>query len=566
MPTLDTKRRNLRFALVMLAIFPVIGCSKLESPEFASLVVTGAKVWTGDTESPWAEAVASRGEIILAVGSQAEIAAYIGDDTEVISVPGSMLVPGFIDSHVHFLSGGSSIASVQLRDARSPEEFANRIGDFAKTLEPGEWIIRGIWDHKNWGGELPHRDWIDAGTAENPVWIERLDGHMGLANSRALEIAGVDADSPDIDGGVIERDESGRPTGVLKENAMRLMYAVVADHSEAELDRFLNAAMTYVASNGVTSVHDVFAEDFDSWLTLATHRRAEREGRLITRIYLATRLAEWQMLRDEIETNGSGTNWLKIGALKGFMDGSLGSHTAAFLEGFSDAPEERGFLINTLSDMRDWISGADGAGLQVAIHAIGDSAIRDLLDIYLDVDSANGARDRRFRIEHAQHIHPQDIPRFQIQNVIASMQPYHAIDDGQWATEVVGPERSKSTYAFRSLIQDGAQVAFGSDWYVAPATPLEGIYAAVTRRTLDDANPDGWVPDQKITVEEALRAYTYGGAYASFEEDLKGTLKPGMLADFVLIDRVLTEIPPAQIRDSKVLRTIVGGRVVYSAE
>jgi predicted amidohydrolase YtcJ len=389
---------------------------------------------------------------------------------------------------------------------------------------------------------------------------------MGLANSRALQIAGVDADSPDIDGGVIERDESGKPTGVLKDNAMRLIYAVVADHSEAELDRFLNAAMTYVASNGVTSVHDVFAEDFDSWLTLATHRRAERKGRLITRIYLATRLAEWQMLRDEIETNGSGTNWLKIGAVKGFMDGSLGSHTAAFLEGFSDAPDERGFLINTLSDMRDWISGADGAGLQVAIHAIGDSAIRDLLDIYLDVDSANGARDRRFRIEHAQHIHPQDIPRFQIQNVIASMQPYHAIDDGQWATEVVGPERSKSTYAFRSLIQDGAQVAFGSDWYVAPATPLEGIYAAVTRRTLDDANPDGWVPDQKITVEEALRAYTYGGAYASFEEDIKGTLKPVMLADFVLIDRVLTEIPPEQIRDSKVLRTIVGGRVVFSAE
>jgi hypothetical protein len=245
------------------------------------------------------------------------------------------------------------------------------------------------------------------------------------------------------------------------------------------------------------------------------------------------------------------------------MDGSLGSHTAAMLEPFTDAPDYSGFLINTLDDLRQWISGADDAGLQIMVHAIGDSAIRDLLDIYLDLADEHAPRDRRLRIEHAQHIHPDDLPRFAIQDVIASMQPYHAIDDGRWADRVIGPKRSETTYAFRELIDSGAHVAFGSDWFVAPAKPLLGIYAAVTRRTLDDANPDGWVPEQKVTVEQALHAYTVEGAYSSFEEDVKGMLAPGMLADYVLIDKNLTAIPPEDIRNAKVLRTVVGGETVY---
>jgi hypothetical protein len=248
------------------------------------------------------------------------------------------------------------------------------------------------------------------------------------------------------------------------------------------------------------------------------------------------------------------------------MDGSLGSHTAAFFDPFTDKPDDSGFLINTLDDMRTWITGADAAGLQLVVHAIGDKAIRDLLDIYYEVAKEDKERDRRFRIEHAQHIHADDIQRFAIQNIIASMQPYHAIDDGRWAEKVIGAERAKTTYAFHSLIESGAHVSFGSDWYVAPATPLEGIYAAVTRRTLDEANPDGWIPEQKISVEQALRAYTYEGAFASFEESKKGTIKVGMLADMVLIDRDLTTIAPETIRDSQVLYTIVGGRVVFSSE
>ncbi len=559
------KRRVNIYLLIAALTVALIGCNR-EQPEPATLVITDARVWTGDPDQPWAEAVASRDETIIAVGSSAEIEAFIADDTEVISVHGGMLLPGFIDTHVHFLAGGSGLASVQLRDAQTPAEFIQRIGEFAKTANKGEWILVGAWDHQNWGGELPTRDWIDAVTPDNPVWLFRLDGHMALANSLTLELAGVDADTPDIDGGTIVRDSTGRPTGILKDNAMRPVFEVQPQASDGQLDSYANAAMQYVASNGVTTIHDMNADDFDSWLSLATYRRLHARGDLITRVYSVMPLHQWQRLNDDVIANGRGDAWLKTGGLKSLLDGSLGSHTAAFLEAFTDAPDDYGFLLHSLDDMRAWVAGADAAGLQVMVHAIGDKTNRDLLDIFYEVAKENGPRDRRFRIEHAQHIHPDDLPRFAIQEVIASMQPYHAIDDGRWADKVIGTERAKTTYAFKSLIDSGAHVAFGSDWYVAPADPLAGIYAAVTRRTLDDANPDGWVPEQKLSVEQALHAYTYEGAYASFEEDLKGTLKVGMLADMVLLDRDLTAIPVETIRDARVLRTIVGGEVVYKSD
>jgi predicted amidohydrolase YtcJ len=529
-----------------------------EAPEKATLVVRNTRIWTGNNEQPWAQAIASSGDKIIAVGSNADVDILIGDETEVISLTGNMLVPGFIDSHVHFISGGAGLAAVQLRDAATPEAFAARIGEFVKTIQPGEWIMYGDWDHTLWGGDLPRRDWIDDLTPDNPVWVYRLDGHMALANSVALELAGIDAGTADIDGGTIIRYGDGRPTGILKDNAMMLVESIVPEASSERLDREAKAAMQYVASNGVTSVHDMAG-----WQSLDTYRRAESRNELITRIYSVVPLQDWQRLRDEVAKSGAGSQWLRIGGLKGFMDGSLGSHTAAMLEPFTDAPGDKGFLVNEIDDMRAWITGADTTGLQVMVHAIGDKAIRDLLDIYQQVAKTNGERDRRFRMEHAQHIAPQDIGRFATQNVIASMQPYHAIDDGRWAEKVIGPERAKTTYAFRSLLDAGARVSFGSDWSVAPATPVEGIYAAVTRRTLDDANPDGWLPAQKITVEQAMHAYTTQAAYASYEETIKGMLKPGMLADFVILDRDLTAIPPETIRDTQILRTIVGGKTVF---
>jgi len=549
---------NRNTSSLILSLF-IAACGTPEAPETASLVVRDARVWTGNADQPWAEAVASRGDSIIAVGSNTEIEALIGEDTEVISVTGSMLVPGFIDTHVHFIASGSGLASVQLRDAATPEEFSARIGEFAKNVDPGEWIMYGDWDHTLWGGELPRRDWIDDVTPDNPVWVYRLDGHMALANSAALALSGVDADSADIDGGTIVRYEDGRPTGLLKDNAMIMVEEAIPEAAAAKLDREARAAMEHVAGNGVTSVHDMAG-----WQSLATYRRAQGRGEMLTRIYSVVPLRDWEKLRDEVAAKGTGDEWLRVGGLKGFMDGSLGSHTAAMLEPFTDEPEDKGFLINDLDDMRDWVTGADAAGLQIMVHAIGDSAIRDLLDVFLDAVETNGERDRRFRMEHAQHIAPQDVERFAVQKIIASMQPYHAIDDGRWAEEVIGPERAKTTYAFRSLIDAGATVTFGSDWSVAPATPIEGIYAAVTRQTLDGANPGGWVPEQTVTVEQSLHAYTTAAAYSSFEENIKGMLKPGMLADFVLLDRDLTQIDPEAIRDTEILRTVVGGEVVYS--
>ena len=553
-------RRSLSFCLA--AMSATAACAPPRPPTAPiSLAVVNARVWTGDARRPWADAIAVSGERIAAVGSSAEVRKLATAETRVIDAAGGMIVPGFIDTHVHFIDGGRRLASVQLRDARTPEEFTARIKAFAAERPAGTWIIGGDWDHEQWGGELPSRTWIDSVTPNNPVWINRLDGHMSLANSKALSLAGVSSTTKDIDGGTIVRDAHGEPTGVLKDNAMWLVNRLEPVPDATELDRALDAAMDHVAALGVTSVHNM-----GSWEDLEVFRRAHGAGRLRTRIYAAVPLSTWERLRDTVAASGRGDAWLRIGALKGFVDGSLGSHTAAFHEPFTDAPTDRGLLVTEPDELRASTTGADAAGLHVMVHAIGDRAIALQLDIFRDAAKANGARDRRFRIEHAQHIAPDDIPRFTTLGVIASMQPYHAIDDGRWAERVIGPERIRTTYAFRALLDAGARVSFGSDWYVAPPTPLEGIYAAVTRRTLDDRNPNGWVPEQRITVDEALRAYTSTASYASFEEAEKGTLARGKLADFVWLDRDLTRIPPETIRDARVRMTVVGGRVVHQSD
>jgi predicted amidohydrolase YtcJ len=529
------------------------------------LLLVNGVVWTGNPAQPEAEAVAITGGLIAGVGSTAELTARY-PAAERLDLGGRFVTPGFIDTHVHFVDGGFRLASVQLRDAATREVFVERIAKFAATVPAGTWITGGDWDHTLWGGELPRRDWIDAVTPNHPVWINRLDGHMALANTAALRAVGVRDAIADVAGGEVVRNADGSVTGLLKDNAMDAVGAHVPDAPDDLRDRALDAAMDYVAAQGVTTVHMM-----GSWSDLDVAARAWRASRLRTRIYAAVPLASWSRLGDVVTAGtygpaGRGDDWLRIGALKGFVDGSLGSHTAAFHAPFDDAPGDRGFFVTEPDELYAQIAGADRAGLHVAVHAIGDRANATLLDIFARVAGEHGARDRRFRIEHAQHLAPGDIGRFAALGVIPSMQPYHAIDDGRWADKVIGAERSRTTYAFRSLLDAGAALAFGSDWFVAPPTPLEGIYAAVTRRTLDGATPEGWVPEEKITVDEALAAYTRGGAYASFEETRKGMLAPGMLADLVVIDRDLRRIAPESIRDAKIVRTIVGGKTVYARQ
>lgn len=561
--------------IAVLAFLLSAACAPGQPPQSEStvtLAIVNARVWTGDAATRSAEAVAVAGDRIVAVGTNDEIRRVAGlaagaserAGLELVDAGGQFLVPGFIDTHVHFLEGGSRLASVQLRDAKTREEFVARIGAFAKTVPAGTWITGGDWDHQLWGGEQPRRDWIDSVTPDHPVWVNRLDGHMALANSAALRATGVTRAAKDVAGGEIVRDARGELTGLLKDNAMDLMATKMPPPTGEMQDRALEAAMRYVGEQGVTTVHQM-----GSWDDLEVLDRANKAGRLKTRVYAAVPLNTWERLAEALKAKtygpeGRGDQWLRVGGLKGFVDGSLGSHTAAFHEPFTDAPKDRGFFVNTPEDLYAWISGADAAGLHVMVHAIGDRANQTLLDIYERVAKEHGPRDRRFRIEHAQHLAPADIPRFAALGVIPSMQPYHAIDDGRWAEKVIGPERAQGTYAFKSLLDAKAPLAFGSDWFVAPPTPLEGIYAAVTRRTLDDRNPDGWVPSQKITVEQALVAYTRAGAYASFEETEKGTIAPGKLADLALIDQDLRTVPAPEIRNAKVLRTIVGGRTVFT--
>ncbi|MBA3259625.1 MAG: amidohydrolase [Gemmatimonadales bacterium] len=548
--------------LSLLALAGLLACESGSAPE-VDLVVYG-RVWTGDSAAPWAGAVAIAGDSIVAVGDSATVSARVAKGTRVLSSGGGMVAPGFMDGHLHFIDGGFQLASVDLRPADSPADFIARLGAFAAEKRPGEWIVGGDWDHERWpDAPLPRREWIDSVTPRNPVFVQRLDGHMALANSAALRLAKITAATRDIPGGVIVRDRStGEPTGVLKDEAMGPVYTVIPAATDEQRDRALRRAMEHAVSKGVTSVAHMSVP----WGDLGAYLRAKQAGSLMVRAALYFPLGDWRRVADTVARLGRGDDWVWIGGVKGYVDGSLGSTTALFYAPYADDPATTGVLTTPEDSLRRWIGGADSAGLQVVVHAIGERANGLLLDIFDSVAQDHGARDRRFRIEHAQHLRRGDIDRIARTGVIASMQPYHAADDGRWAEKRLGPERIRTTYAFRSLLDRGGHLAFGSDWTVAPMDPLLGIHAAVTRRTLDGKNPGGWVPEQKITVEEALRAYTAGDAYGIFAENDRGKLAPGYKADLVLLNQDLTRIPPETIDQVQVLRTVVGGRVVFSAE
>jgi len=547
-----------KFACLVFVVSMLAGSSFGQG--FADLVIKNANIRTMDAKRTIVRSIAMLNGKIIAVGSDAETALLVGKNTRVIDAGGKTIIPGFNDAHVHFMETGSQLSSVDLRDAKTPEEFVRRIKDFAAKLPKGRWILGGKWDHENWTpNNLPTAAMVDAATPDNPLFIDRLDGHMALANSLAMRLAKVNKDTKEVAGGEIVRDAAGNPTGVFKDAAMSYIGAVIPEPSFEQKFEAIVAATEHAASLGITSV-----QDMSTGADVGVFQEVLRQGKLKTRVYGCSPLDGYKRWMNTGVRYAFGNAMLRVGCLKGYTDGSLGSTTAWFFDPYLDDPKTSGLPMgDVLTTMKDDIANADKAGLQVNIHAIGDRANAVILDYYADLDKLNGARDRRFRIEHAQHLRQQDIARFGKIGVVASMQPFHIIDDGRWAWKRLDEKRLKGTYAFRTLLDTGGVLAFGSDSPVAPINPLFGVYGAVTRRTLDDKNPLGWMPEQKITVDEAVRAFTYGSAYAEFQEKWKGTLEVGKLADLVILSDDIFSIDPTKIGQVKVLKTVVDGKVVY---
>ena len=520
-----------------------------------------ARIFTLNNAQPWAEAVLIRGNRIAVVGSTELVRRYIDTETDVIDASGRLMLPGFIDSHTHLMMGGQALLSVDLSKARSAQEFKETLAKFVST-NPKRWVTGGVWNHQNWEvTSLPQKQWIDSFSGDTPVFVSRMDYHVALANSCALTLAGITGNTPDPPGGLIERDPlTGEPTGILKDRAMDLVQSVVPSPTDDESMEAGLRALAEARRFGVTSVHDIeYGHDFRFL------QRIDREGKLTCRVYTRLPIEQCEHLIKAEFQYGFGNERLKVGSLKAFADGSLGSATALFYEPYTDDPRSFGLAMEELGNgkLREWVLLSDRNMLQLSIHAIGDKANAMVLDIFEEVIRINPSWDRRFRIEHAQHVKQQDFHRFAKLGVIVSAQPYHLVEDGPWAAGKIGEERVKTTYAFRSFLDAGVLLCFGSDWPVVTLNPLAGIYAAVTRSIGGDRNSGQFVPDERISVEEAVTCYTLNAAYAAFQEKELGSIAPGKFADLVMLSENIFVIPPDGIKDVEVAATIFDGEIVY---
>jgi predicted amidohydrolase YtcJ len=538
--------------------------NKNKSLKISKKAFINGKIFTVNEKQPIAESVIIHQNRIVFVGSNSEANSLTREGIEIIDLKGKLMLPGFIDSHVHFISSGLQLSGINLRKASSEPEFKKILMEYA-LLNKNKWITGGGWNHELFENrELPDKEWIDSFTPDTPVFISRSDGHMGLANSLALKLAGIKMDSQNPDGGIILKDpDTGEPTGILKDNAMNLIQNIIPNPSDEEYERALFIALEETRKNGVTSIHDITMQP-----DLKLYQKIEKENKLSCRIYSMLPIADYKNLISQGNKYNYGIEKLKTGALKAFADGSLGSNTALFFDVYENEPSNNGIATDILTNgrLREWSLDADKNNLQLAIHAIGDKANSLILDLFEELKKTNPERDRRLRIEHAQHVRSEDIKRFANQDVIASVQPYHVIDDGCWAEKKIGKERLSEIYSFNTFIKAGVTVCFGSDWNVAPMNPLYGIYAAVTRRTLDNKYPDGWIPEQKISVEQAIKCYTINGAYASFEENLKGSIEKGKLADFVILNEDILKINPTEIKGVEIKMTVYDGEVIFNKE
>ena len=549
----------MKWLLIFLLIFTYFN-PKIFPQQMKTAFING-KVFTVNDNQPYAEAVVVEDGLIKFVGSTNKANKYIDYQTEVIDLQGKLMLPGFIDSHLHFISGGYYLLGINLRPALSKEEFVFILKDYVKGKE-GRWVTGGRWDHESWQDiSLPTKELIDSITPNTPVFVSRIDGHMGLANSKALELAGITSETQNPAGGLIVKDtETGEPTGILKDNAMDLVFDIIPDKSFEENIEAALRSLEEAKKLGITTVHDMTQAR-----ELEAYQEVERMGTLTCRIYSIWPIDGYDEIVRSGITAGNDEGLIKRGTLKGYADGSLGASTAWFFEPYVQDTTTVGLPMDivTNGDLEKWSIDADRNRLQLCVHAIGDRANSYMLDLYERISKNNSPWERRFRIEHAQHLRYSDIKRFSKLNVIASVQPYHCIDDGVWAEKRIGKERLKYTHPYKSFLDNNVTVAFGTDWPVAPLNPLLGIYAAVTRRTVDNKNPDGWIPEQKISVEDAIKCYTLNAAFAGFEENIKGSIEEGKLADMVVLSEDILILYPVNIKDVKVDMTIFNGEIIF---
>lgn len=565
--------------LVLLWVMVFVAASSLLAqnappPSKADIIFTHANIYTGAVgvgslgSTKRAEAIALRGDRILAVGSREDIAKLKGPQTQVVDLGGHFVMPGFNDAHMHLASAGLEKLNVDLVGCKTLDEFRDRLRAKVEAAAPGDWIVGEGWDETLWPAKVPPTRWdLDEVSGDHPVLLVRVDGHIAVANTRALQLADVTVASKDPDGGKIDRDEGGTPTGILREKAQGAVWAVIPKPGHDKRRQAIELALADLASHGITS-----AQDFSSWEDFQVYEELEKEGKLTARI------SEWLPFDDSIEelnrkrdSHPQSDNMLRTGMLKGFMDGSLGSKTAAMLEPFSDDPGNSGIPQYDPAKLNAMTRERLLAGYQIGFHAIGDKGVQMALDAFAEAEKAgkdakvkavDGGTDYRLRVEHAQVTTPLQIARFKDLKVIASMQPSHLLTDMNWAESRLGPKRAQTSYAWAEFLGHGVVLAFGTDYPVEPVTPFRGIYSAVTRMSEDGKKT---YVGQKLTIEQAISAYTTGAAYAEFDEKQKGKLEPGMLADFVVLDRDLTSATPPKILETKTLRTVVGGKTVYEA-
>jgi predicted amidohydrolase YtcJ len=550
--------------------------SAQDQPAKADVIFTHGNVYTGvvDASSMGAgkrsEAIAVRGDRILLVGTRDDVMKTKAPDTKIVDLDGHFVMPGFNDAHMHLASAGFEKLNVDMVGVKTLDEFRERLRAKVQAAAPGEWVVGGGWDETRWPVKvLPTRWDLDEVSGNHPVYLDRVDGHIGVANTRALQLASVTVASRDPEGGKIDRDESGTPNGILRETARDAVKAVIPKPTHDKRRQAIEAALADLASHGVTS-----AQDNSTWEDFQIYEELEKEGKL------SARISEWLPFDDSLEelnrkrsSHPASDNMLHTGMLKGFMDGSLGSKTAALLQPYSDDPKNSGLPQYEQAKLNAMTKERVLAGFQIGFHAIGDKGVEMALDAFTEaekaaraagVKAADGGTDYRLRIEHSQVTVPLQILRYHELRVIASMQPNHLLTDMNWAESRLGPQRAAHSYAWAEFLRRGASLAFGTDYPVEPVTPFRGLYAAITR--MSENGKKSYYPGQKLTIEEAMAAYTTGSAFAEFSEKEKGKLAPGMLADFVVLDRDVTSVPPLKILETKVLRTVVGGKTVYEAK